>query len=458
VAKVNFTATRIDGHACPDGKSQAFLWDSKASGLGLRVTAAGAKAYIFQAKLSGDTIRVTIGAPRDWTIDKAQEEARRLQRLIDDGVDPREHAAEQLAAREARKAEARRQDVTLSEAWSVYASARKPHWTGRYYQDHLYAVADGGEEKKRGKGVTTPGPLAALKPLKLSQLTGDVIASLLKSQATDRPTAAALAYRMLRAFIRWADDTPAYRKIIPADAYKARDVRDAIPRVGAKHGDCLQREQLQAWFTAVRKIENPVISAYLQGLLITGARREELAALKWTDVDFQWRGLSIADKIEDAGRIIPLTPYLRSLLLELKRINDTPPNVQALKRLEDRGQKWAPSPWVFASKTAANGRIAEPRTAHTRALTAAGLPHISIHGLRRSFGTLAEWCEVPVGVVAQIQGHKPSAIAEKHYRRRPLDLLRSWHDKIEAWMLEQAGIEFSVNDAQAGPRAVQEPS
>ena len=39
-------------------------------------------------------------------------------------------------------------------------------------------------------------------------------------------------------------------------------------------------------------------------------------------------------------------------------------------------------------------------------------------------------------------GHKPSAIAEKHYRRRPLDLLRMWHVKIEAWMLEQAGIEF----------------
>ncbi len=38
-------------------------------------------------------------------------------------------------------------------------------------------------------------------------------------------------------------------------------------------------------------------------------------------------------------------------------------------------------------------------------------------------------------------GHKPSAIAEKHYRRRPLDLLRMWHVLIEAWMLEQAGIK-----------------
>lgn len=37
-------------------------------------------------------------------------------------------------------------------------------------------------------------------------------------------------------------------------------------------------------------------------------------------------------------------------------------------------------------------------------------------------------------------GHQPSATAEKHYRR-PLDLLRSLHTKIEGWILEQACIE-----------------
>ena len=54
---------------------------------------------------------------------------------------------------------------------------------------------------------------------------------------------------------------------------------------------------------------------------------------------------------------------------------------------------------------------------------------------------MSEWVECPVGVVAQIQGHKPSAIAEKHYRQRPLDLLRQWHTKIEGWMLLEAGLE-----------------
>ena len=41
----------------------------------------------------------------------------------------------------------------------------------------------------------------------------------------------------------------------------------------------------------------------------------------------------------------------------------------------------------------------------------------------------------------QIMGHKPSATAERHYWVRPLDLLRQWAERYEAWILEQAGIE-----------------
>ncbi len=51
-------------------------------------------------------------------------------------------------------------------------------------------------------------------------------------------------------------------------------------------------------------------------------------------------------------------------------------------------------------------------------------------------------------------GHEPSALAEKHYRRRPLDLLRMWHDKIEAWMLEHAGIAFDAAEQAQGLRMV----
>ena len=129
--------------------------------------------------------------------------------------------------------------------------------------------------------------------------------------------------------------------------------------------------------------------------------------------------MRIRDKVE-GERVIPLTPHVAKLLSRLPKRND--------------------NPFVFTSPTAASGRLQDARANHTRALKAAGLPHVTLHGLRRSFGTLSEWVEVPVGIVAQIQGHKPSAIAEKHYRVRPIDLLRLWHLRIESWLLQQAGI------------------
>jgi len=62
--------------------------------------------------------------------------------------------------------------------------------------------------------------------------------------------------------------------------------------------------------------------------------------------------------------------------------------------------------------------------------------------------------ECPAGVSAQIMGHKPSATAEKHYRVRPLDLLRMWHTKIEAWILNEAGIEQPAGEQAPGLRVI----
>ena len=124
--------------------------------------------------------------------------------------------------------------------------------------------------------------------MQLPELTSDRISAWLERESAKRPTSAAQSYRLLRAFIRWTNDEKAHSGLAPAEAYAAKKVKAAVPKNRTKEGDCLQREQLPAWFDAVRKLHNPVISAYLQALLLTGARREEMAGLKWGDVDFQW--------------------------------------------------------------------------------------------------------------------------------------------------------------------------
>jgi len=423
--KVPFTAGRVAAFRCPPDKVQAFLWDVTAPGLGLRATPAGKPAYVFQSRFQDKTIRLTIGGPDAWSIPQAQEKTRELQREIDGGRDPRNLKRDALAAAAERKAADTAKAVTVGEVWAAYMEARRPHWGERHHADHAKLVQAGGVPAKRGtkgRGVTVAGPLHPLVGLPLRDLTAPVIEAWAAREAKTRPTSARLAWRCLKAFLSWCAEQPDYAPALAGgNPAKTKKAREALGRAGVKQ-DALLREQLPVWFAAVRQIQNPVAAAYLQTLLLTGARPGEVLGLRWDDVNTKWRGLTIRDKVE-GERVIPLTPYVSQLIHTLPRRNA----------------------YVFPS--ASRGKevgdtLSIPRAQHIAACKVAGIEGLTLHGLRRSFKSLTEWLEIPAGVVAQIMGHKPSATAEKHYTVRPLDLLRLHHEKIEAWILEQAGVQF----------------
>ncbi|MCC2595227.1 tyrosine-type recombinase/integrase [Pusillimonas sp. MFBS29] len=316
-------------------------------------------------------------------------------------------------------------------AWHAYIKARSHRWSARSLLEHERLCTAGGKPKARGRrpgqaSTTQPGPLYDLLQLPLSEIDAEAVERWLIQQR-HRPAVARAGFVRLRAFINWCTGRPAYEnQIVPAACTKPY-VKDEVPGARVRQ-DALERQHLRSWFEHVRNLKNPVQAAYLQTVLLTGARREEIAALRWANVDFTWQRMTIADKVAGT-RVIPLTPYVAALLNQLRRRPETHPD----------------DPWVFSSPTAASGRIQEPRAAHDKVLRQAGIPHVSIHGLRRSFGSLAQWLEIPAGVIPQIQGHKPSATAERHYRVRPVDLLYMWHAKYEKWILEQAGIEQLPN-------------
>ena len=440
--RVNLTAGVIERLTCrTDQKAQAFLRDSEVPGLRVRVTNTGAKSFVFEGKLNRQTIRRTVGDVRTWSIEQARTEARRLAVMLDSGTDPRELERQQQAAQAANKAAAvvqrtaqQHAALTVGDAWADYLAQRRPFWGDLHHRDHIDKAKPGGLPSGRrggGKKLTQPGPLAALMPLALKNLDAPTIEAWAAREGQTRPSSARLAWRLLTVFLTWCSEQPAYAGLLPPkNPAKTKKVREALGKPGTK-ADVLQREQLAAWFAAVQQIQNPVIAACLQFMLLTGARPGEVLALRWEDVNTQWKGVSIRDKVEGT-REIPATPYMLHLMASLPRRNE----------------------WVFSSPTSASGCLTEPNTPHTRACQAAGLEGLTLHGLRRSFASLTEWLEIPAGVVAQIQGHKPSATAEKHYKVRPLELLRLHHERIEAWMLEQARVTFDPKAAPGALRAI----
>ena len=154
--KSNFTAGRVDKFSCKTGKHQSIFWDAKTPGLGLRVTKNGAKSFVFESRLHGKTLRLTIGDQRTWDIGTAQEEATRLKRLVDQGIDPRASKGSRMSR------------LTTFNWWgSSTNSGLKVRSLGRARMDRraspsptAWRDAANGELQRRTKSAERKNPLA----------------------------------------------------------------------------------------------------------------------------------------------------------------------------------------------------------------------------------------------------------------------------------------------------------
>ncbi len=81
----------------PPPRGNVIAYDAEIKGFGIRITAAGARAFVLGYTIAGRERRLTIGAYPAWSVAAAREEAKRLRREIDTGKDP-------LALRQAARA------------------------------------------------------------------------------------------------------------------------------------------------------------------------------------------------------------------------------------------------------------------------------------------------------------------------------------------------------------------
>lgn len=173
-ARFKLTRATVGAATCPPAKSQAIYRDTEQAGLCLRVTASGARSFIFESKLGRQTVRMTIG-PGSMPIRTARDargrpvtagadtQAARLAELVRQGIDPRTEKAariaRQAAEREAERVARAKLQVSALDAWAVYCADRCEACGSRNHADHLLMADAGGVERKRSREkLTQPGP------------------------------------------------------------------------------------------------------------------------------------------------------------------------------------------------------------------------------------------------------------------------------------------------------------
>jgi len=97
---VRLTKDAIEREQPPEpGKKERFIRDDVVRGLGLRITASGAKSFIFEARIKGRPRRLTIGPWPDLTVALARQRAMEIRTAIARGENPHEaHLAEKREA------------------------------------------------------------------------------------------------------------------------------------------------------------------------------------------------------------------------------------------------------------------------------------------------------------------------------------------------------------------------
>ena len=438
--RINITPDRIrklKAELIASGKTELVIWDESQKGLGVRARTGREPAFIYAFRQDGNFRKITLGVCSGLTIEDARELAGEKYKQVKSGEDPEHVMQMKTKERADLKAQEEKDSLTLLDGWKQYVEEHEKGWSKSHLRDHHAMMREPGQPTRGTRSKQTiAGPLWSLAHERLIDVPARLEAWLKKESAT-RPTSARKAFVLMKTCMAWHG----VELSESIDNKTQRRIKRALPKPQTKD-DVLDASQLSAWWSEVDKL--PFVSrAYLMSLLLLGCRREELAQLRWADVDLKWNRLTLNDKVEE-NRVIPLPSPVKALMLDLKHrgeVVDLEREGDRLKRarvtgsVEDAGV--GDLELVFRG-IRGHGGPSIVHKHHTRAAEAAGLPHITQHGLRRTFITLGEEAGIPSGAVAQICGHKPSALIERSYKRRSLDKLTEYHEQLAGWILTQA--------------------
>jgi integrase len=350
-------------------KGYAITWDSEVAGFGVRVSAGGVKAFIFnyRVKSSGRERRPTIGRFPNWTVGAGRIEARRLQRVVDQGADPRGELEDQRAA------------PTIAEL------------IARFELEHLSRKRP---STRRAYGFLIENHIRpALGSLKVAEVAfADVDSLHRKVTSVAGPYAGnrckSVVSKMFTLSIRWGmrTDNPARGVEANAEVQRKRYLKD---------------DELLRLTRALAAHPNRQAANIIRVLLLSGCRSGEAMAMRWADVDLAaglWSKPASSTKQKE-DHVVPLSAPLRQLLSEIQS--------------EQKTGKRALGEYVFPGK-GASGHYAELKGVWRKLCRGAGIAGLRIHDLRHSFASELASGGASLPLIGALLGHSNPATTSRY--------------------------------------------
>ena len=389
---LTFTKTNIDALPFPVGSTRVTYHDThkQASGLKLRVTSTGAMTFcVFRRVQGGSPERITLGRYPDMTIEQARRQAAMINAAIAEGANPAE-------VKRAHRAERTFGDL-FAEYIERHAKLNKLTWAE--------------DDQRYGQYLKVP-----LGSKKLSSVDRRAIASIHSAISSDgHPTVANRVLALISSVYGWAINA---------------GVCESNPAIGIRRNKetsrdrFLQADELRRFFAALDEELNETVRDYFLMALFTGARRANVLAMHYDNINFEraeWR-------INKTKNGTPQTVTLSPVAIEI---------LQQRKALLGGG-------YVFPG-TGSSGHLVEPRKGWERLLARAGLSDLRIHDLRRTFGSWQAITGSSLAIIGKSLNHKNVATTAI-YARLDSDPVRASVNTATTAMLEAGKINISSSD------------
>jgi integrase len=397
--KIKISKKNVDDAEVPLGKDQVFYRDIELKGFALRVTSNGSKSFVVEKNIGNKVRRITLGKYGALTAEQARKEAQKIIGHIAAGNDP---IAEKLAAKMSA--------VTLNEVFEDYKKARKslkPNTLYNYGRVLIIAFESWGKKPL----VSITKDKVAKHHEKLGKEHGEAYAN--------------LAMRLLRALFNFASgqyEDAQGKTLITENPVKRLSQTRAWYRVERRQ-TFIKSHDLAAWYDGVQKLQNEILRDYLLLLILCGLRRQEAAQLKWQNVDFSAKTLTVTDTKNHETHTLPLTDYLYDLLKSRhqNQINE----------------------YVFPG-TGAAGHIIEPRKQMAHVTKVSGVA-FTVHDLRRTFITIAEGLDIYAYALKRLMNHKMNNDITAGYIMTDVEWLRKPMHQINNYILKCMGVMQSAD-------------
>jgi integrase len=366
----------------PPAKGNKVYWDSghkkAVTGFGARITATGAKAFVFNYRTSAGRLRrITIGKYPAYTATLAREIAKKHRHTIDNGGDP-------LAARQGE-----RDAPTVADLAQLYLDT--------------HAKSKRPVPAKTDRYTIEKEILPAMKHLKVADVKfGDV--AKLHRRITDRaPYRANRVLALLSTMFGiatkqgWRADNPTrgvQRNLeTPRERYLSGDELIRLSDALTAHPD-------QTAANAVRL------------LLLTGARRGEVLSMAWDQIDF------------DKGTWTKPSSHTKT-----KKTHHVPLSAPALQLLAEM-RDGSSSSYVFPGRDGTGHRV-DLKRPWPEICKAAGIERLRLHDLRHSFASVAAAGGASLPIIGKLLGHtQPGTTAR--YAHLDVDPLREVAERVGA--------------------------